>query len=222
MENKIIIGIIIVLLIVAGGFYFLGNAGKNQQQPPLQITIYCNSNNCAPQQIMGGAGTLIQGCYRNLLDCQTSQWLTYANRDTGVEFKYPATFGANVWNSISWPPKATVAPIEQDPTTIGCANIQADLGAKQQAVTINNVNYNLYTASDAGAGSVYNDYCYITQKGQSYYILDFNIRYHTGCYEGGCGAYCGTSNETECRNFNLSQDVEAVIQQIVSTLVITK
>lgn len=222
MENKITIGIIIVLLMVAGGFYFFGSAKNNQQQIPFQITIYCESNSCAAQQIFAGAGTLAQGCHRNLSDCQTGKWLTYANRDTGVEFKYPATFGVNVWKSVSWPPKATVVPIGQDPVVRGCANIQTGLGVKQQSIIINNINYILYTTSDAGAGSVYNDYCYVAQQGQNYYVLDFNIRYHSGCYNGGCGAYCETQYETECRNFNLNRDVEAVIQQIVSTLTITK
>lgn len=35
----------------------------------LMITIYCTSNNCSPQQISAGAGTLSQGCYRGKSLC---------------------------------------------------------------------------------------------------------------------------------------------------------
>jgi hypothetical protein len=52
--------------------------------------------------------------------------------------------------------------------------------------------------------------------------MDFNIRYHSGCYNGGCGAYCGTKYESECRNFNLTRDVENLITSVVSTFTFTK
>jgi len=39
---------------------------------PLEIVIYCTNDNCQPQQVMTGAGTLVQGCYRNLGECQTA------------------------------------------------------------------------------------------------------------------------------------------------------
>ncbi|MCU0653308.1 MAG: hypothetical protein MUD10_03560 [Candidatus Pacebacteria bacterium] len=40
---------------------------------PATITIYCAGNNCAPQAVMAGAGTLIRGCYRALVDCRAGQ-----------------------------------------------------------------------------------------------------------------------------------------------------
>jgi hypothetical protein len=39
-----------------------------QQQQPL-ITIYCTNDNCSEQKISQGAGTLAQGCYRDLNEC---------------------------------------------------------------------------------------------------------------------------------------------------------
>jgi len=39
------------------------------QCAPQSITIYCVDNNCSPQKVPTGAGTLAQGCYRNLNSC---------------------------------------------------------------------------------------------------------------------------------------------------------
>jgi hypothetical protein len=48
------------------GECFDGNQCTQQQQ---MITVYCADNSCAPQQISIGAGTLAQGCFRDLNDC---------------------------------------------------------------------------------------------------------------------------------------------------------
>jgi hypothetical protein len=37
--------------------------------PNLNITIYCTNRNCAPEEVMAGAGTLIQGCFRDKNEC---------------------------------------------------------------------------------------------------------------------------------------------------------
>lgn len=51
------------------GMCFSGTACVQQES---MITIYCSNNGCAAQQVNAGAGTLVQGCYRNLSDCQTA------------------------------------------------------------------------------------------------------------------------------------------------------
>jgi hypothetical protein len=48
------------------GECFDGNQCTQRQQ---MITVYCIDNDCSPQQIPEGAGTLAKGCYRNLNYC---------------------------------------------------------------------------------------------------------------------------------------------------------
>jgi len=147
---------------------------------------------------------------------QTAGWQTYGNPE--FSFKYPEIFGANVWRPVFWPPTTTVVSINEDPLLKGCGDLQSNSPAiKEQKITINNLDFTLYTASGAGAGNLYSNYCYITVKDQKYYIVYFLINSHTGCYQGGCGAYCGTQYEQECRNFDLSRDVEKPIGTIMST-----
>lgn len=146
-----------------------------------------------------------------------SSWETYINQEYGFEFKYPSSFGANVWKTFFWPPVATVVSISSDPIQNGCPQFALGASNTEQAVTLNNINFTLYTSTDGGAGTFYKNYCYVTSKGQDYFVLNFVISYHIGCYQGGCGAYCGTPYEVECRNFDLARDVDQPIQTMVST-----
>jgi hypothetical protein len=220
--KKIFIGIVSAVVVVVVGYAIYVNFNKPAPiTQPLQITIYCANNNCASQQIMAGAGTLIQGCSRDLNTCLTYNWKTHTDSQGMAEFRYPESFGETVWRPTVWPPKLTIVPGTQDSLALGCPNVQADIATKKDLM-INNINYSYYLMSDAGAGSVYNDYCYVTQKDQNYYVMDFSIRYHAGCYNGGCGAYCGTEYETECRNFDLARDVEALISLMMSTFTFLK
>jgi len=152
---------------------------------------------------------------------EISNWQTY-NGD-GFKFKYPEVFGANVWRPTFWPPKAVAFLPVQDIVGAGCPNLVTNAESRQLSdITLSGNKFSLYTGSGVGAGSLYSNYCYITEKNQKYYAIEFEIRSHTGCYNGECGAYCETQNEQECRNFDLKRDVESVIQKIVSTLSLIK
>lgn len=146
---------------------------------------------------------------------ETANWKVYKDEQTGAEFKYPENFRANVWRAHIWPPKLTVIPIAESPTEKGCSGTQLDSGKTK---TINGIDYVLFIGSDVGAGSLYGDYCYVTKKDQNYYVLDFVIWSHTGCGDGGCGAYCETQFEMECKNLDRADMIEKPIEKIVSTL----
>jgi hypothetical protein len=214
--KKIIVIILSILIIATLGYVVVLN--NSTITSPSQATIYCVSNNCIAQQ----SGALTQECFKDINSCTVYDWKIFIDEQNGIQFKYPEDFGENVWRPIVWPPKTNIVSENKDPVTVGCSNIQLNNGATEKDISINNINYKYYFMSDVGAGSVYNDYCYITQKDQKYYVVDFNIRYHSGCYDGGCGAYCETPNEIECRNFNLIRDVENPIKLIMSTVVFIK
>jgi hypothetical protein len=113
-----------------------------------------------------------------------------------------------------------VVPANENLIKQGCPDIQAS-SPEQSQLTINGINFTLYKESEGAAGSSFTTYCYTTLKDQKYYAIDFLIRYTNGCGDG-CGPYCGTPNETVCRNFDKVKEVEKPIEQMISTLKFTK
>jgi hypothetical protein len=152
----------------------------------------------------------------------TSGWQTYVNVEYGFEFKFPKSFSAEIWRASNWPPLATVVPASEDLVKTGCPDIQAGaLPLDHSQVTLNGINFTLYKESEGAAGSTYTTYCYATPKGQNNYVIEFVMRYTSGCGES-CGPYCGTPNEALCQNFDKVKEVEQPIEQMVSTFRFTK
>ena len=143
-------------------------------------------------------------------------WKQYDDATTSLSFQYPEQFGANVWRPQFWPPKVIVIPGTLDPLLNGC---QTDLEEKpvEQTKTLAGTTYTEWTSSGIGAGSLYNSYCYVATKNDKNYIFSFLIQSHSGCGDGNCGAYCGTPNETECKNLDRHAAYEQPIDDIVAT-----
>ncbi len=146
---------------------------------------------------------------------QTLGWKTFENK--GFSFKYPERFGANVWRAYFWPPKTAVS--SSNNLVVLCPSLsQVSETKKREEISLKGKKFVYLKGSGVGAGSLYSNYCYITEKDSKYYSIEVQIQSHTGCYEGGCGAYCGTQYEQECREFDLERDVEPLIQKIASTI----
>ena len=143
--------------------------------------------------------------------------LTYTG--DGFKFQYPGTFGADVRHATNRPPKVMLIPTNEDPVALGCPLLKnsGDPLSTSTGKTQYGVSFTLYTWWDAGAWSLYSSYCYVMQGKNNFYVVDFEIRSHTGCENGQCGAYCETQFEQECRAFDLARDVEKPIKTIIST-----
>lgn len=218
--------ILLAAAAVAGGLwlYFDSDAPSNSVSPSpsaATINIYCNSDFCAEQQIWLGAGTLARDCFRDAADCAAT-WPLRQNAAAGYAIRYPDSFGATVWRAYAWPPKITAVPPGQNPVSAGCPDLEKNQMTEDREETFNNLPFHFYGSASAGAGSLYSTYCYIAQKDQRYYALEFIIQSHTGCVNGDCGAYCGTANEQACRQFDLTRDVTGPIKQMVATFNVTK
>jgi hypothetical protein len=147
----------------------------------------------------------------------TAGWLTYSESQNNLQFKYPASFGANVWHAQFWPPKASVVPLGQDPVAVGCPTLTDGEPVTTTQLKINSIDYTLRTSSDVGAGQLYTSYCYVAQKNQKSYVLYFVIWSSNGCGNGNCGAYCDTPTEAECKSLDRSTMIEKPIETIAST-----
>ena len=142
----------------------------------------------------------------------------------GVQFSYPQMFSGNVWRPINWPPVVHIIPLTQDPVVIGCPDMQnvAQQSGTIQGKTASGLPYSLYQGSDVGAGQLYLLYCYVVQGKSDYYVFDITIHATNGCWWGNCGPYCGTEHEQECKDFDLTKEVIAPIEKIISTVNITQ
>lgn len=149
---------------------------------------------------------------------QTAGWETYTNAQYGFELKYPETFSDAVWRAQTWPPSVAVSDITTAPITSCSTDISASgPNSSQKNETINNMNFVVYTGSDAGAGQLYTDYCYVLKTNNKYYAINFVIHSTDGCGNGNCGPWCGTPNEQACKTFDMQKEVVQPIETIVST-----
>ncbi len=144
-----------------------------------------------------------------------ASWLTYTK--SWIQFRYPGSFWANVRHAFTRPPVITVVPKKQDPFVAWCDMSDITLVQTGNNKTASGLKYLSYKLQDAGAWSLYSNYCYILQGTINYYVMRFTIQSHTGCENGQCWAYCDTKFEQECRNFDLTRDVESSIKKIVDS-----
>ncbi|MFA6354383.1 MAG: hypothetical protein WCX12_01710 [Candidatus Paceibacterota bacterium] len=154
---------------------------------------------------------------KNLVSGIAMRQVTYKNSE--FEFKYPEVFGVTVWKPDSWPPVVKVVSSKDFSIQKFCSgdfSLDSEPKASGEGV-VGGGTYTLYKSSGAGAGTLYSNFCYVIPSKEKYYVLDFLIRSHTGCGDGGCGAYCETQFESECRKLDRNRDIEKPIQDIVSS-----
>lgn len=167
--------------------------------------------------IIVGAGYLV--IKNNVLQTSAVPTTRHSYSGNGIEFQHPDTFGANVWRAVTWPPKVTLVPMNEDPISVGCPILKdKTMIIESWGGESNNSPYSFYRWGDAGAGSLYTTLCYIFSWNNVNYAIDFEIHSHIGCEKGNCWAYCGTQFEQECRDFDITKDVIQVIEKIISTV----
>ncbi len=165
----------------------------------------------SPTQITGNAPQVAQ--------IDTTGWSTYNDANNGITFKYPTGFNSK-YASLQATPMAVVVP--QGNSNVdgsGCFIINPQVPNKDSQITINGMSFCLSTASDPGAGQLYNTSDYTTLRNGNYVMLQYVV--HT---PNGCSPYVGTPDQQPCTDFLNSYDanVTQVIQNSVSTLQFTK
>ncbi|MCX6822647.1 MAG: hypothetical protein NTX91_01435 [candidate division SR1 bacterium] len=144
-----------------------------------------------------------------------ADWTNYT--DNGIQLKFPKTFGKTVWRAVTRPPVIAEFAAGKDTANIGCPLLNSGMPIYKTNGTVNGINYTLFTGNDIGAGTLYTSLCYVLSSKKSVYVIDFEISSHSGCQNGNCGAYCGTKNEQECKDFDMNRDVIKPIETIIST-----
>lgn len=150
-------------------------------------------------------------------------WSVYMDPEERFSFIYPDSFGANVWRvTTHWPPAPKVfATTTEAAILAGCPQLESPR-ATTTGVTTSGDMYTLYKSSGAGAGSLYDNSCFVFEKDGSQYVTNILIQSHTGCGNNQCGAYCDTPNEAECRGLDRAKDIEEPIKEIINSFSFVK
>ena len=212
---KFLLFVLVLAVIVCGGILWWQKEELKNSQEPVACTQ--EAKICPDGSAVGRTGPNCEFAECPVVSDKTAGWKTYVDSQNGFEFKYPGTFGADVWRPVFWPPTTTVISINEDPIVKGCPDFPLGIqGATQEMIKINNIDWTFYWGAEGAMGSSYASYCYVIKKDQNYYVVYFEIRNTNGCGEN-CGPYCGTQYEQECLDFNLARDVEKPIGLIMST-----
>lgn len=166
----------------------VGRSGPNcdfaacPSQLPLQVTIYCASNKCQPQQIMSGAGTLVQGCFRNLADCTatssttpaSSTLQTFIDSQQNFQFQYPEKLSTVYITAQTWPPIVTATA-----GNFSCAKTATNNNPSFPQVVEKNIggqDFCIKTIAEGAAGSVYTTYDYLVQNDGKVVDVNFTLQ----------------------------------------------
>ncbi len=150
-----------------------------------------------------------------------TDWIIYSGND--ITFTYPASFGANVRRAVTRPPKVTIVAKDKDALALGCPMLKDSAAITESwGGEAGGNSFSYYIWGDAGAGSLYTTSCYLFSWSAAHYVIDFEMRSHTGCGNGNCWAYCETEFEQECKEFDMQKEVNQVIEKIISTVKISK
>jgi len=234
MHKKTFIFLIIILVILilsVGGFYFFTNKKVNTVACAQEAMI------CPDGSAVGRTGPNCAFAPCPTVQDPTADWQTETNSQSGFEFKYPASFSA-----VNQQPKILTGDCNYNVFPDSCPNIN-DIVIKDLAstggdinviksnlsypsywknpngekLTINDVPYCLYQASDAGMGHVYTSYYYTIVANKQCLVVNLNTT------TSNCENYLPveTGNTQQQTNYNncltTNQNQPKILSQIIST-----
>jgi hypothetical protein len=137
-------------------------------------------------------------------------WKTYD--EGGISFQYPENLPTIYIGVQDWPPQVQVI---EEPFDCLEAGSTIDRSGRTETRIINNHTYCITQLTEAAAGSTYNQYAYAKAWNDRTVIFTFTTR------EPQCLNY-DNPKKTECLNERESFSVDKFIDEIISTLQITK
>jgi hypothetical protein len=201
----------------------VGRVGPNcefaacPESQPLKITIYCTNNNCQPEEIAAGAGSLTRDCFRNSEDCAaataSSSLKTKIDMEQNIEYQYLEKLPTTFIRGQSWPPIVTVVAGE-----FSCKGTSA--GTSSMEVTaverkIGTQDYCVKQSVDAAAGSAYYNYEYSTLKDGKLATIEFILQ------EPQCANY-DDPQQTACSKERQEFNPDSLVTPIIDSLKITQ
>jgi len=140
---------------------------------------------------------------------ENSSWTTFTDSEQGVSFQYPSKLDLIyvVLPSQGWPPVATITDgsLSCQPST------SSPVSPSRELKSINGHNYCVEAMGEGAAGTIYVNDVYTFQSGSKIVALKFSLGYPQ------CVNY-DEPKQTDCKNQQKAFDLDAIIDQIASTV----
>jgi hypothetical protein len=160
---------------------------------PLAITIYCSANQCVPQELPAGAGSLVKNCFRSLAECQavgsvcstpescalatttaSSGLKAFVDQKQNIEYKYPASLNTTYVQAQAWPPKVVV-----EERAFVCKENLKNIDPATPLTTnktLEGLNFCVRSLAEGAAGSTYTTYDYQVLINTKLVTINFVLR----------------------------------------------
>lgn len=139
-----------------------------------------------------------------------ADWKTFTGK--GFTMQYPETLGTSYITPTEWPPKVQL--FAGNPTCNESGSETSEAG-ETKSIEINNHPYCVAKKTEGAAGSTYSQYVYAFSKGENKAgVLTFALRF----------VQCGNFDEpkkTECETERVKFDVEAIVDLMAQSIVVT-
>jgi hypothetical protein len=204
INTKQILIILILMAALFGAGYFY-----NKKSPPERSVCTLEAKLCPDGSYVGRSGPKCE-----FSPCpevpKHADWKTY--NQNGISFEYPENFSTIYINPQDWPPQVNLI---DEPYSCLNAGSETERAGRTEEKTINGHKYCVTTLTEGAAGSIYNQYAYAKAFNDQTVIFTFTTR------EPQCLNY-DNPQQSECLNERNNFSIDSFIDEVISTLQITK
>lgn len=141
---------------------------------------------------------------------ENEDWKTFEDAELSYTFRYPESLETNYISTVDWPPQVQITP---EPFTCTSAGDVIDRAGKTEEKVINGTQYCVSEISEGAAGSIYHQYAYGFELGESTVYLTASLRFVQ------CANY-DEPEQSDCKNEQETFEIDTLMDRIVQTLVI--
>lgn len=141
---------------------------------------------------------------------ENEDWKMYEDSELNIRFSYPESLETNYISTVDWPPQVQIT---SEPFTCTSAGNVIDRAGKTEEKVINATQYCVSEISEGAAGSIYHQYAYGFELGESTVYLTASLRFVQ------CANY-DEPEQSDCKNEQETFEIDTLMDRIVQTLVI--
>lgn len=137
-------------------------------------------------------------------------WKISTDEQRGISFRYPETLGTIYMRAYDWPPKVAVT---NGPFECLAAGSEIERAGRTEPRTVNGRTYCVTKESEGAAGSIYTQYAYAVDRGDTVLIFTATVR------ATQCANYDDT-HRIQCEQERAAFDLDTLMDKIIQTVAI--